>query len=94
MLVTFSPLAVYATARTDETLLDAARSAAVPLGNSCGGTGVCARCVVIVVEGEESLTPRTSIESRIAAQRGFAPAERLACQAVVRGDVTITAGYW
>ena len=92
--VSFRPLGRSAEAKPNETVLDAARRAAVPLGNSCGGIGVCARCRVRVVEGAEALAPMTSIEIRITQQRGFMPDERLACQAVVCGDVEITTTYW
>lgn len=94
MTVHFHPLGITAAAHPNETVLDAARRAGAPMGNSCGGIGICARCRMQVVEGAESLAPPTSIEQRTAAQRGFADGERLACQAVVRGDCTITTTYW
>jgi len=94
MQVTFTPLARTAAAKSDETVLDVARRAAVPLGNSCGGIGVCARCKVRVVAGAENLTPPTSVEARFAAARRFAEDERMACQAVVRGDCEVTTSYW
>ena len=93
-LVTFIPLGREASAKDDETLLDAARRAGAPLGASCGGVGICARCRVRVVEGAENLSPPTSIESRIGAQRGFAADERMACQAVVQGNCGVTTTYW
>ena len=92
--MTFSPLGRKAAAKENETLLDVARRASAPLGASCGGVGVCARCRVRVTEGPENLSPPTSIESRIGAQRGFAADERMACQAVVLGDCTVTTTYW
>ncbi|MGH9456280.1 MAG: 2Fe-2S iron-sulfur cluster-binding protein [Thermoanaerobaculia bacterium] len=92
--IEFDPLNRRADALPNETLLDVARRAGAPLGNACGGVGVCARCVVRVLEGEESLSPPTAIELRVGAARGFAPPERLACQAVVRGDCRITTRYW
>jgi ferredoxin len=94
MRVTFTPLARTAEAKTDETLLDVARRAAVPLGNSCGGVGVCSRCKVRVLAGAENLTPRTTTEMRFAAARGFEQDERMACQAVVRGECEVTTDYW
>ena len=94
MEVTFTPLARTAAAKNDETLLDVARRAAVPLGNSCGGIGVCSRCKVRVLAGAENLTPPTSVEARFAAARGFAEDERMACQAVVGGDCEVTTSYW
>ncbi|HKO54745.1 MAG TPA: 2Fe-2S iron-sulfur cluster-binding protein [Thermoanaerobaculia bacterium] len=81
-----------AEAKANETVLDAARRAGAPLGNSCGATGICARCRVRVVSGD--LAPPTSIETRTASARGFAEDERLACQAVVRGDCEATTTYW
>ena len=92
MLVTFTPLARNATAKENETVLDVARRAGVPLGNSCGGVGVCARCRVRVLSGEENLSPPTSVELRFS--KGFAPGERMACQAVVRGNCEVTTTYW
>jgi len=94
MRVTFTPLARAAEAKSDETLLDVARRAGVPLGNSCGGVGICSRCKVRVVAGAENLTPPTSAETRFAAARGFAEDERMACQAVVLGDCIVTTSYW
>jgi ferredoxin len=92
--VTFAPLSKSAEAKDNETLLDVARRAGAPLGNSCGGVGICARCRVTVKSGAENLTPPTSIESRVAKDRKLDPDERLACQAVVGGDCEITTGYW
>ena len=94
MKVTFTPLGRSETAKTDESVLDVARRAAVPLGNSCGGVGVCTRCRVTVVSGAENLTPRTEIELRFGAARGFGENERMACQAVVTGECTVTTTYW
>ena len=93
-VVTFAPLARQAAAKDDETLLDVARRAGAPLGNSCGGVGVCARCRVRVLSGAENLSPPTSVEVRFGTARGFAADERMACQAVVTGDCTVTTTYW
>jgi adenylate cyclase len=94
MHVFFTPIARSAEGKADETLLDVARRAAVPLGNACGGIGICARCRVRIVEGAENLTPPTAIETRVSSQRGLDPDERLACQAVVQGNCSITTSYW
>lgn len=88
--MTFTPIGRSAEARPDETLLDVARRATIPLGNSCGGIGVCKRCRVEVLSGVENVSPPTSME----VQRGFTGEERMACQAVVLGDCEITTGYW
>jgi 2Fe-2S ferredoxin len=92
--VSFAPLDRYADVRADETVLDAARRAGAPLGNSCGAVGVCARCRVRIVDGATNLSAPTSVELRVGKSRGFAGDERLACQAVVLGDCTVTTTYW
>lgn len=92
--VNFVPLRKSEDAKSNETLLDVARRAGVPIGNSCGAIGVCARCRVSVVTGAGNLTPATTIESQIAQRRKLEPDERLACQAVVCGDCEITTAYW
>jgi len=89
--VTFTPLGIAADAKPNETVLDVARRAGAPLGNSCGGVGVCARCKVRIVNGAETLTPPTNVELRFGR---LGDGERLACQAVVGGDVEVTTGYW
>jgi ferredoxin, 2Fe-2S len=92
--VTFTPLGKSAAAKDNESVLDVARRAGVPLGNSCGGVGVCARCKVRVLSGAENLSPPTSIELRFGTARGFAEDERMACQAVVNGACEVTTTYW
>lgn len=94
MQVRFVPLNTSAEAKANETVLDVARRAHAPLGNSCGAVGICARCVVRVVEGAENLSAPTAIEASVSARRKLDPEERLACQAVVRGEVAVTTGYW
>jgi ferredoxin, 2Fe-2S len=94
MHVSFRPLALTASTHPDETVLDAARRAGAPLGNSCGGVGVCARCRVTVVEGAEKLSPPTTTEARVAVRLNLDPGERLACQAIVLGDCIVTTTYW
>ena len=93
-MVIFEPLGLRAQTNPDETLLDAARRAGAPVGNSCGAIGVCGRCRVRIVSGGEVLGAPTTIEIRVAAARGFEADERLACQAVVRGGCTVTTSYW
>lgn len=92
--VTFTPLGRTAEAQPNETVLDVARRGGVPLGNSCGGVGVCARCRVRVLTGADNLMERTAVEVRFGTARGFDEDERMACQAVVTGDVEVTTTYW
>jgi len=51
----------------------------------CGGAGQCATCWVEIVDGMENLSPKTDVEIRKGRKR---PENyRMACQAVVNGDV-------
>ena len=87
--MSFIPLGTSAVAKENETVLDVARRAGAPLGNSCGGVGVCTRCKVRVVSGE--LSPPTSMEVRFGK---LEEGERLACQAVVVCECSVTTTYW
>ncbi len=52
------------TARIGESLLELTDRAGVPLGQSCGGTGVCGSCALRIVEGMEHLTPLALMERK------------------------------
>lgn len=83
MKVTFTPINRTGIAKPNETILDVARRVGAPIGNSCGGVGVCGRCRVTIVDG--AVSPPTRFET---------DDKRLACQAIVLGDCTVTTTYW
>jgi adenylate cyclase len=91
-----TPVAVYVLpdqrlvdCRPGEAILPAALRAGVAFTHACGGRGKCSTCRVVVVEGREACAGRTDRERRIAAELGFGPEFRLACQTVAHGDVTV-----
>lgn len=54
---------------------------------NCGGYGQCGTCIVEVLEGEENLSPRSTVEEKKLRKK---PGNyRLACQALVNGSATI-----
>jgi ferredoxin len=67
------------------TLLAVALSRGVPIGHSCGGEGSCSTCRVAVLAGGENLSPININEVAYC----LGPDERLACQAKLKGDVTV-----
>ena len=72
-------------------VLDIAMAHGVEIEHSCGGVAICTTCHIIVDEGEENLTAPDDDElDRLDAVTGSTLRSRLACQAVVRGDVTVT----
>ena len=82
MNVTFTPIGRIGVAQKNETVLDVARRAGAPIGNSCGGIGVCGRCRITIVDGEVSSPTR------------FETNGRLACQVIPQSDCTVTTTYW
>jgi 2Fe-2S ferredoxin len=64
----------------DVSVLDVALRAGIAIDHTCGGHATCGTCMVNVVEGWEKLGPRDELELEMAADRGFADHERLACQ--------------
>ncbi len=73
-------------ARGGETILEVLGSAG--LAADCGGRGTCGKCVVKAVP-QEHLSPPTGEERRRLGEEGTVRGLRLACQARIRGDVTV-----
>ncbi len=71
-------------------LLDVALNFGIPLEHACGGNCACTTCHVIVRKGEENLSEKDDYEAdRLDLAPGVTLHSRLACQAVVRGDVVV-----
>ncbi len=71
-------------------ILDVARNFGIPLEHSCGGNCACTSCHVVVRAGERNLSPMDDLEAdRLDMAEGLTLHSRLACQAVVRGDVVV-----
>lgn len=93
-LVKFFSLNKAREVKAGATILAAATQCRVPIGQSCDGEGICGWCRVTVVEGENGLAPPTTLEKKLMKEKGFAPNERAACLAKVKGDVAVTTAYW
>ena len=73
-----------------ESLLDVALNHGVSLRHACGGLCACVTCHVIVEEGDERLSPmQPDEEDRLYRVPNYTLHSRLACRAIVRGDVTV-----
>ena len=71
-------------------LLDVALNCGVELRHACGGICACITCHVIVEDGDERLSPmQTAEEALLYRVPGYTLHSRLACQAVIRGDVVV-----
>jgi 2Fe-2S ferredoxin len=69
-------------------LLDVALNVGVSIEHACGGHSACTTCHVIVRAGAANLSELEDAEAdRLDAAWEVTPHSRLACQAVVKGDV-------
>ncbi len=73
-----------------QALLDAGK----PIASSCGGEGVCGKCWVKVMGGENTLLPPNEIEDFLKVKNELGPIYRISCQVTVEGDLIIAAPYW
>jgi uncharacterized 2Fe-2S/4Fe-4S cluster protein (DUF4445 family) len=76
------------------TLLDAARSAGLPIARACGGRALCGRCDLEILEGRVCLSSESADERETRERHALPATSRLACQARVHGSVRVTTGYW
>lgn len=82
-------------AEDGQTIMDAAHEAGLFWPTTCGGQGICTTCACVVEAGTENLDPMGRSELKtLAADLPEAAVRagrlRLACQARVGGDVTVT----
>ncbi len=76
-------------------LLDIALAHDVAIEHACGGAGVCGTCHVIVECGMENLSEPDDDELDVIDNvPGNTLNSRIACRAVVNGDVTVTIPGW
>ncbi len=76
-------------------VLDIALTHGVQIEHACGGVGACGTCHVIVEKGMENLSPAAEDELDVVENApGNRPESRLACEAVVKGDVTVRIPGW
>jgi 2Fe-2S ferredoxin len=88
------PLDIVIAADDDATVMGAAQAHGYYWPTTCGGEGRCTTCACEVVEHAEALSPMGRAErASLVNERGegvLRTPVRLACQARVRGDVTVT----
>lgn len=75
-------------------LFHALNDLGVPVASSCGGEGVCVKCMVKVIEGKENLSPEGDLETDMKEIHDVPPGHRMSCQTEVNGDITIDTDYW
>ncbi len=93
--VTILPLDRVIEAADDATIMEAAHEHGLYWPTTCGGEGICTSCACTIDAGETNLEPIGRGELKtLAEELGEAAVRarrlRLACQARVHGDVTVT----
>jgi adenylate cyclase len=73
----------------DDIILEASLRAGIPHTHICGGSARCSTCRVLIVEGLEFCSPRTSPEEELAKKLQLEPQIRLACQTQVSGGKVV-----
>jgi 2Fe-2S ferredoxin len=80
-----------------ESVLDVAINFGVHIEHACGGSCACTTCHIIVKSGDANLSPDPADEDeldRLDQAPGLTLHSRLACQAVVTGDITVEIPGW
>ena len=78
-----------------QSLLDIAMHFGITVEHACGGSCACTTCHVIVKSGDANLLEAEDDEmDRLDTAPGLTLHSRLACQAVVKGDVVVEIPSW
>ncbi len=98
-LIVFTPSGRRGRAPRGTTVLDAARTLGVDIDSVCGTRGICGRCQVVQSVGEfpkhgitsaaANLSPFDAKEAAYRDRKGMADGRRLACAAIIEGDLVI-----
>jgi ferredoxin len=75
-------------------LIDAVRSADLPIASACRGDGLCGRCGVAILAGAGEVAAEMPDESRSKERNRIDPRLRLACRIRVCADLSVAAPYW
>lgn len=76
-------------AKVGERLLNVGRRNAAHIGFLCDNAGTCQACRCQVLSGAELLSPPSEAERAWIPEARLAEGQRLACQAIIRGEGTI-----
>ena len=78
-----------------QSLLDIAMHFGITVEHACGGSCACTTCHVIVKSGDANLLEAEDDEmDRLDTAPGLTLHSRLACQAIVKGDVVVEIPSW
>lgn len=79
---------------TGANLMKELLKAQIPVASSCNGDGVCAKCRLQILSGQDNLSKPNETEKFLIEKFQLRPGQRISCQVAVFGDVEIDASYW
>jgi ferredoxin len=74
-------------------LLDAVRSAGLPIASACGAEALCGRCGLEILSPAPAC-PEGDAERRAKLRNRVDPRARLACCVRLEADTVVRASYW
>lgn len=92
--ITFSKNSQTLEVPSGSNLMEVLNEAGIPVASSCGGNGVCVKCLVKIISGREHISPETDLEIDMRDIHEYEKTKRLSCQVQVFGDIKIDAEYW
>lgn len=75
-------------------LMNSLLDAGIPVASSCGGDGICSKCHIKIIKGSENLSKETQEEQELRDINDIPKGERISCQTLIHGDVTVDSTYW
>ncbi len=75
-------------------LMEALLKGNVPVASSCGGEGVCTKCLIKIIDGKDNLSSPNETEKDLREIHDIARNERVSCQTQVLGDIKVDTTYW
>ncbi len=91
--LTLLPMGIILQADEGRTVMEVLAGSGIAMRSDCGREGRCGKCLVSVHPGD-NLSPPMEAEIRLLDKRNDLPGTRLACQARIQGDITVTLPAW
>lgn len=86
--ITFEPDGLKTTVNLGISVSEAAKICGIKIRSECGGRGICGKCKIIV-KNPENLTNLSENEIELLSDEEIKKGYRLACQAYIKGNLTI-----
>jgi 2Fe-2S ferredoxin len=69
-------------------------NAGLPVASSCAGDGICGKCKLSIIKGNNQLSIETEDEIFLKHKLSIQNDLRISCQTKVLGNIEVDASYW